>query len=107
MLRSLEKLGGVTRLNAEAMVLFDRYGTNIETSAFLQRSDLGQVPAISNIGTVAIVSKEDIRIRFGKYPDVHWLLIFHPTRSEGPMNTTGLERIAPNIYVTGGQSGKQ
>jgi hypothetical protein len=98
-----EKAGGVDKVNQEAKIIFDRFGTNESKEIF--GSDLTNFPAMSSLGKPFFLQNNIsnwsacIEIPFGTHYRRNFIFIFNSGSSiEFPYASRCLQ-VATNIFV--------
>ena len=98
-----DKAGGVDKVNQEAKIIFDRFGTNESKEVF--GSDLTNFPAMSSLGKPFFLQNNIsnwsacIEIPFGTHYRRNFIFIFNSDSSiEFPYASRCL-RVATNIFV--------
>lgn len=101
-----ERAGGLTKVEQEASILFERHGTN---GGYLRRSDRTNFPAISVLGeSVSVDGESKILIRRGPLTNSKFIYIFrtgldsNATTASGNLKffTSKYITVATNIFVT-------
>ena len=101
-----ERAGGLTKVEQEANILFERYGTN---GSYLRRSDRTNFPAISTLGeSISLDGESKILIRRGPLTNSKFIYIFRSgldtngTTASGNLKffTSEYIQVATNIFVT-------
>jgi hypothetical protein len=109
-----DKVGGVDKVNQEAKVIFDRFGTN--NPDFLSESDLKDFPAISALGnsvgtfpqptvvtfhqSIKIDFPPHIRVRRGLHSNTMLIFIFEPNKVTELKDASSFVQVTSNIFVT-------
>jgi hypothetical protein len=100
----IEKVGGVSIINQEARVVFDRFGT--KEFRFLYESDLKDCPAIAALGNSVGLYNESpgtaaqIRVRYGSHSNTKFIFILDPRAPSQFKGPPGCSQIASNIFVS-------
>jgi hypothetical protein len=100
-----DKAGGVDKVNQEAKIIFDRFGTN--ESKNIYGSELTNFPAISSLGeTVFFQNKNNppgwsahIGIPFGTHYQRNFIFIFNSDSSVEFPSASRCIQVATNIFV--------
>jgi hypothetical protein len=109
-----DKAGGVDKVNREAKIIFDRFGTN--NPDFLSESDLKDFPAISALGnsvgtflqptvvtfhqSIKIDFPPHIRVRRGLHSNTMLIFIFEPNKVTELKDASSFVQVTSNIFVT-------
>jgi hypothetical protein len=98
-----DKAGGVDKVNQEAKIIFDRFGTN--ESKVIFGSDLTNYPAISSLGKPFFLQNNfsnwsaHIEIPFGTHYQRNFIFIFNSGSTIEFPHASRCIQVATNIFV--------
>jgi len=100
--KMFEKAGGLEKVNQEAKVIFDLFGTNESTVIYGQ--SLTNFPAISSLGSPIFLQTNSgwsthIEIPFGNHRQRSFIFIFNPANPVKFPYASRCIEVATNIFV--------